>query len=512
MRRAAVLAACAVAAAAAQATDDGGGFTCLACASEESLTAWYVAVSGTEYTCDPSTYPIYVNKDGVPTTAHVFKHPACSYEYGTRAGATGGAVSWVMQWCADDGTIWEASDCACEAAGGGACAAPGWDDDDGYDDDDAPCDYDPGSCVDDRTTTDSFGDDCAWYECNQGECGAYDDRDFAARDQCCACGGGHARPSASDDDTKKPSASDDGGDGCVLHVAGPVVTSPSNQVATVDSLQNYELAFTMELASDWTPSLGTGHWQSILRIGNLDYQRLPGIWFHEDSNALYVMQSYSGCVGSPWSNNICEWGVTTTGVTFTAGVTCEIRVVVESNQMTVYVDGVSVGTASGPAVDTVTDAAVYVGDPWWDWDTAKVTLSDVTLSDPAPATRKSPPMAAACGSRPTWAPTTRCRRRASRAAATSSCRPRRTSGWPRWPPCRRRSTATSPSGSATRWRPTTRPARRRATRGTVSPWRRSGTGPGAARTRAPPAASAARRKTTTAASTTRPPPWSPRAT
>ena len=391
MRRAAVLAASAAAvtqAAAggrprrrrAQATDDDGGFACVACAAEESLTAWYVAVSNTEYTCDPATYPIYVNKDGVPTTAHVFKHPACSYEYGTRAGATGGAVSWVMQWCADDGTIWEASDCACEAAGGGACAAPGWDDDDGYDDDGAPCDYDPGSCVDDRTTTDAFGDDCAWYACNRGECGAYDDGDFAARDQCCACGGGTLAPSASDDDTKTPSAADDGGDGCALHVAGPVVTSPSNQVATVDSLENYELAFTMELASDWTPSLGTGHWQSILRIGNLDYQRLPGIWFHETQNALYVMQSYSGCVGSPWSNNICEWGVTTTGVTFTAGVTYEIRVVVESNQMTVYVDGVSVGTASGPAVDTVTDAAVYVGDPWHNAAT-KVTLSDIRLSD-----------------------------------------------------------------------------------------------------------------------------------
>mmetsp|Transcript_13226 Transcript_13226/g.35113 ORF Transcript_13226/g.35113 Transcript_13226/m.35113 type:complete len:348 (+) Transcript_13226:157-1200(+) len=225
MRRAAVLAACAVAAA-AQATDDGGGFTCLACASEESLTAWYVAVSGTEYTCDPSTYPAYVNKDGVPTTAHVFKHPACSYEYGTRAGATDGAVSWVMQWCADDGTIWEASDCACEAAGGGACAAPGWDDD-GYDDDDAPCDYDPGSCVDDRTTTDSGGDDCAWYECNQGECGAYDDRDFAARDQCCACGGGTLAPSSYDDDTKKPSSSDDGG----LWVTADVGTYDEMQAA-----------------------------------------------------------------------------------------------------------------------------------------------------------------------------------------------------------------------------------------------------------------------------------------
>ena len=378
MRRATVLAACAAAAAGgrprrrrAQATDDDGGFTCLACASEESLTAWYVAVSGTEYTCDPSTYPAYVNKDGVPTTAHVFKHPACSYEYGTRAGATDGAVSWVMQWCADDGTIWEASDCACEAAGGGACAAPGWDDD-GYDDDDAPCDYDPGSCVDDRTTTDSGGDDCAWYECNQGECGAYDDRDFAARDQCCACGGGTLAPSSYDDDTKKPSASDDGGDGCVLHVAGPVVTSPSNQVATVDSLQNYELAFTMELASDWVHS--TGDYQSVLHIGDTDGQRFPGIWFHDDVNKMAVAQSHSYCYGC-----CCQWYLSTPVNTFAAGETYDIRVVVQSNQMTVYVDGALVGTLSGSATYATTDANVYVGDPWS--NAASVTLSDITLSD-----------------------------------------------------------------------------------------------------------------------------------
>ena len=454
MRRAAVLAACAAAAAGgrprrrrAQATDDDGGFTCVACASEESLTAWYVTISNTEYTCDPATYPIYVNKDGVPTTAHVFKHPACSYEYGTRAGATGGAASWVTQWCADDGTIWEASDCACEAAGGGACDT-GWDDDGGYDDDDAPCDYDPGACVDDRTTTDAFGDDCAWYACNQGECGAYDDGDFAARDQCCACGGGTLAPSSYDDATKKPSASDDGGDGCALHVAGPVVASQGNQVATVDSLQNYELAFTMELASDW--SITAPH-DSIIFIGDADQDRLPGIWFDKSQNALYVMQTYQAC-----APKYCQWGVVPTDVTFAAGETYDVRVVVESDppaavvtetcgrpssgcvasadlythvdcdgdgildhlcartddgvnepkrwlvlssegcpddwgtparaasecanaQMTVYVDGALVGTASGSATYTATDAAVYVGDPWW--DTAIVTLSDITLSD-----------------------------------------------------------------------------------------------------------------------------------
>jgi len=63
-------------------------------------------------------------------------------------------------------------------------------------------------------------------------------------------------------------------DGCALYVAGPVVASSGNQVATVDSLQNYELTFTMELASDWSPG---GGWHCILHIGNLDQQRLPGL-------------------------------------------------------------------------------------------------------------------------------------------------------------------------------------------------------------------------------------------
>ena len=65
-------------------------------------------------------------------------------------------------------------------------------------------------------------------------------------------------------------------DGCALYVAGPVVASSGNQVATVDSLQDYELSFTMELASDWSL---TGYHQSVIHIGNSDQDRLPGIWF-----------------------------------------------------------------------------------------------------------------------------------------------------------------------------------------------------------------------------------------
>ena len=82
------------------------------------------------------------------------------------------------------------------------------------------------------------------------------------------------------------------------------------------------------------------------------------------------MQSYSSS----------QWGVQlTTGVPFAAGETYEIKVVVANNQMTVYVDGFSVGTASGPATYTATGAAVYVGSPWY--DAARVTLSHICLKE-----------------------------------------------------------------------------------------------------------------------------------
>ena len=48
-------------------------------------------------------------------------------------------------------------------------------------------------CVDyDFDTADSFGDGCEWYtdKGNWSECGMYDDDDFTASRDCCACGGG----------------------------------------------------------------------------------------------------------------------------------------------------------------------------------------------------------------------------------------------------------------------------------------------------------------------------------
>ena len=161
-------------------------------------------------------------------------------------------------------------------------------------------------------------------------------------------------------------------DSCALYVAGPVVASQSNQVATVDSLQNYELTFTMELASDWSI---TGSWQSVFHIGDTNQARLPGIWFHPSISRLHVAQSYTYCYPG-----YCQWVTQTTGVTFTSGGTYEIKVIVENSQVTLYVDGVNRGTVSGSATYAATDAAVYVGDPWHNAAT-KVTLSDIRLSD-----------------------------------------------------------------------------------------------------------------------------------
>merc|ERR1719356_677545 len=38
--------------------------------------------------------------------------------------------------------------------------------------------------------TDSWGDDCSWYDDHVTGCGQYDDNDFTANEMCCACGGG----------------------------------------------------------------------------------------------------------------------------------------------------------------------------------------------------------------------------------------------------------------------------------------------------------------------------------
>ena len=162
-----------------------------------------------------------------------------------------------------------------------------------------------------------------------------------------------------------------------LHFAGSIVAKRNNEVARTETFKNYELSFKMKLAREWRPG---GGWKSIIHIGDTNGHRLPGIWFHESSNALHVMHSMAGRLAYD-----AQWGVwATTGPEFTAGETYDIRVVVKSNQMTVYVDGVSAGTASGSMTYVAKNAAVYVGDPWH--DAAKVTLSDVRLKD----TEKAP--------------------------------------------------------------------------------------------------------------------------
>ncbi len=162
-------------------------------------------------------------------------------------------------------------------------------------------------------------------------------------------------------------------DGCALYVAGPVVASQGNQVDTVDSLQDYELTFTMELASDWSIN---GQWQSIFHIGSSNGERLPGIWLSHHENSMHVNQAHSYC-----SSCCCHYGLYSTVNIFAAGETYEIKVVVQSNQLTLYVDGVNRGTGSGSSTYTATNAAVWVGDPWTSYDADKVTLSDITLSE-----------------------------------------------------------------------------------------------------------------------------------
>ena len=65
-------------------------------------------------------------------------------------------------------------------------------------------------------------------------------------------------------------------------------------MATVDSPgQNYELTFTMELASDWTI---TGEWQSVLHIG--------------DSARCRLVASRAGsmvCTSRPWDSRASEF-------------------------------------------------------------------------------------------------------------------------------------------------------------------------------------------------------------
>lgn len=91
-------------------------------------------------------------------------------------------------WADDDGDQcdwydWNADSCglygsgasdACCACGGGIVGG-NWSEDSW------------GSCEDDWSWADSYGDQCDWYDSNPDSCGAYGE---GAWDACCACGGG----------------------------------------------------------------------------------------------------------------------------------------------------------------------------------------------------------------------------------------------------------------------------------------------------------------------------------
>ena len=62
-------------------------------------------------------------------------------------------------------------------------------------------------CGNDDSTEDEYGDTCTdWYDDNPDGCGDYDDTDFTASEQCCACGGGLAGGTFAPTITPAPSA------------------------------------------------------------------------------------------------------------------------------------------------------------------------------------------------------------------------------------------------------------------------------------------------------------------
>ena len=98
----------------------------------------------------------------------------------------------------------------------------------------------PGTCVNDDSTSDAYGDTCSsWYD-TWGGCGSYDDSDFTASVQCCACGGGTITPGdPGTPDVVQPTwvlNTDDLDDNCLSNVfdCDGVCDGPGNNTDTVD--------------------------------------------------------------------------------------------------------------------------------------------------------------------------------------------------------------------------------------------------------------------------------------
>jgi hypothetical protein len=77
------------------------------------------------------------------------------------------------------------------------------------------------TCTDlESGTTDSYGDDCTWYNDYPGGCGTYDDDDFVSSTECCACGGGIVEENT-DTCVDDNSAADQDGFSCYAYTLFP---------------------------------------------------------------------------------------------------------------------------------------------------------------------------------------------------------------------------------------------------------------------------------------------------
>ena len=118
-------------------------------------------------------------------------------------------------------------------------------------------------CVDDLTTTGVYESDCTVYEKSSEYCGYYDDEDFTASEQCCACGGGEGgTPKPTSLPTPRPTLSP------VAFVDGTFIANTLSLREAVRSwLSNATAAEeTYGHISTWETGGGGGHAGIVLRI------------------------------------------------------------------------------------------------------------------------------------------------------------------------------------------------------------------------------------------------------
>ena len=103
-------------------------------------------------------------------------------------------------------------------------------------------------------------------------------------------------------------------EGIYLRLLGPYVTTTSTVPIglLVTTAQNYDLEFTMELASDWVPA--TGQFRIIIGAGVSanSKNRYPTLYFRPSSNRMLIQQ-VTGLIGHSLNSDA--------GVKFVAGST-----------------------------------------------------------------------------------------------------------------------------------------------------------------------------------------------